>query len=175
MDLQSPHARILSEVKSRLDAMKEFRLIDEYHSQPIETVPKLAYPAVLVDIEECTYDELGEGSQSADSEISVRIYQANYSQSSQKAPEKSKKQALSVYELEAKVVAQLHGWAPTVTIDKEDHQFTSPFIRMSSRKGDEDQKGLRCRELVFSTSWEESFDEKRSLYPSISINGEIIP
>lgn len=175
MALTSPHARILSELKDRLSGLKDFRLIDEYHSQSIDDIPQLAYPALLVDIEDCNYEEAGVGSQFVTAEISIRVLQANYSQSSQKAPQKAKERAASVYELEAQVVAHIHGWAPTVEIDKEDHQFTAPFIRMSSRKDDDDRKGLRCRMLIFSTAWEEAFSARSVVKPAIAIDGKIIP
>lgn len=170
MNISSPQALILDALKNRLAELKEFRLIDEYHSQSTYDTPRLAYPAVLIDIEDCQYDDAGERNQFVTAELSVRIIQANYSQSSQNAPEKSKERALSVYELEALVVGHLHGWSPTI----DEHQITAPFARTTSIKGDTDAIGLRLRELRFATAWEETFPERARAYPAISVNGRII-
>lgn len=175
MSVTSPHARILEAVKTQLASLGLFQLIDENHSQYSADIPQLAYPAILIDIEDCNYEEAGEGSQFVTSELSFRVLQSNYSQSSQKAPKTARERALSVYELEASVVGAIHGWAPTVKIDGYDHQFTEPFIRVSSRKMDVDDKGLRCREIRFSTAWEETFDDAPKATPQISIECSIIP
>lgn len=175
MSVTSPHARILEAVKTQLASLGLFRLIDENHSQHMGDIPQLTYPAVLVDIEDCNYEEAGEGSQFVTSELSFLVLQDNYSQSSQKAPTSAKERAHSVYELEASVVGAIHGWAPTAKIDGYDHQFTEPFIRVSSRKMDVDGKGLRCREIRFSTAWEETFDDAPKARPQISVECCIIP
>ncbi len=175
MNLSAPQSIIIDALKCRLSELKDFRLIDEYHSQSVGDAPRLAYPAALIDIEDCQYESAGEGSQFATASVSVRVIQANYSQSSLKAPQKSKERALNVYELEALVVKTLHGWAPTLPDDDGvAHQIAAPFIRTQSSKEDNDTNGLRVRQVQFSTAWEETFGNNTKAYPTIAIDSIVV-
>lgn len=175
MNASSPHSLIIDALKERLDTLNLFKLIDEDHSQINAEFPRLTYPAVLVDIEDCQYEAAGEGSQFVTAELSVKVIQANYSQSSKKAPVSAKERALSVFELEASVVGCLHGWSPVKRQDNKDYDFLSPLVRISSAKTDDDEFGLRIREVRFQTSWEEVMPDGGSIqYPDIVVNGSFI-
>ena len=64
------------------------------------------------------------------------------------------------FETEQRVVAAIHGWAPTALDDEaQPHQYCEPFIRTADRSENLNDIGLRIRTVLFSTAWEERVPE----------------
>ena len=73
--------------------------------------PPVSFPCVLIDVEDTSFDEMGEQCQLGEGILQVRICQPTYSTSNNLAPEEVRKTALSYYETEQQVHEALHGWA----------------------------------------------------------------
>ena len=165
--LSSPFAKIMIDLQDRIAGqVKDIRMIDRYIGQDQTALkPALDYPAVLIDVESCEYEEAGEGTQFARATFSVHIMHANYSKCLQQSSQNVREEALKDFELEHKVVNAIHGWAPTATVDNEVHQYCEPFIRTGDRSENRNDIGLRIRTILFTTAWEERMAEKKVSHP----------
>lgn len=113
-----------------------------------DEMPGLAYPAALIDFQETGYDEIGGLSQLGAVTVSVRIFFANYAQSSAFAPDESRRAAMECYHVERQVVKALHGWEPP-------DGYCQELIRTSEGSENRNDIGLRIRTVVFSTAFED--------------------
>ncbi len=150
--MRSPFSRLYLDLSNHLeDALPEIRFIDQYTGQDQNDLrPSLAYPALLIDFENTNYSDMGGLGQLADVTVTIRLFVDNYTTATTKAPEKAKNQALYNYELEQRVVKQIHGWMP-------DEGYAQPLIRQSAQSDNRNDIGLRIRTLTFTTQWEEVF------------------
>lgn len=152
--LKNAYSRLITAICDHLaEQVKALRWIDQYHGQDMTDVrPALAYPAVLIDFDQSTYDETGQYSQFCAATLSVRLVLDNFSMSAQKSPQKAREAAMRCYELEDEVVNALHGWTP-------DEDFVQPLVRTQDRSENRDDIGLRIRVITFTTAWEVSDTE----------------
>ncbi len=160
--MQSTFAQIMLDLQDRIAAVvPSIRMIDRYIGQDQTAIkPALDYPAVLIDTESAEYEEAGEGCQFARAVFSVRIMYANFVKCLQKSPLAVRQKALDDFETEQRVVAAIHGWAPTALDDEaQPHQYCEPFIRTADRSENLNDIGLRIRTVLFSTAWEERVPE----------------
>lgn len=172
---EAPQERVIFDIQERLAAeVPSLKLIDRYNGQDLAPQPQLAYPAVLIDIEDQEYEEMSDSSQFCRATITVRLFVSNFSSSTQKSPLKSRKEAMKDYSLESEIVSALYGWAPTAIVGDEEHEYTVPMVRVSSRPGDNYEKNVRQRVLTFSTSWEESMADPELAHPAILVDGLVI-
>lgn len=167
MELTNPLAQMLCAVEDRIAGIDGIRMIDRYAGQDnYELRPGVSNPAVLVDVEDVEYEEMGGGSQMARATLSVRLYVAGYASACQTAPQTARMEAMSDLTMERALVETLHGWAPT---DEDGSEWAEPLIRMSSGNENRNDIGLRVRVLRFATAWEEIVvpREKRKAQPRI--------
>jgi hypothetical protein len=113
--------------------------------------PNVAFPAVLIDFPNANYSAESGLSQFGNVTVALRLLVAPFSQSYDDAPVEVKQDALDYFELEAKLVEALHGWAP-------DAEYCQPLIRESITSNNRNDIGLRIRNLTFSTAYEEDFE-----------------
>ncbi|MBR0195266.1 MAG: hypothetical protein IJQ32_03360 [Paludibacteraceae bacterium] len=165
--LSSPFAQIMLDMQDRIAAqVPGIRMIDRYIGQDQTALkPALDYPAVLIDVENCDYEEAGQGSQFARATFSVKIFHADFSRCIQKSPSKVRENALKDFELEHAVMSALHGWAPTAEVENELHQYAEPLIRTGDRSENRNDIGLRIRTILFTTAWEERMPEGDIAHP----------
>lgn len=153
MTITNPLAQMLCAVEDRIAEIDGIRMIDRYAGQDLtELRPALGCPAVLVDIEDVEYDEMGGGCQMARATLSVRLYVNNYASACQSSPQEARMEAMRDLSMERMLVDALHGWAPT---DSDGHEWAQPLIRTSTGNEDKNDIGLRVRLLRFRTEWEE--------------------
>ncbi len=156
--LSSSFAQIILALQDRIaKQVPAIRMIDRYLGQEQTAIrPALDYPAVLIDVDECEYEEAGEGSQFARATFSVRIIHKCI----QKSPGKIRAESMEDFELEQRVVSAVHGWAPLIEdMDEVVHQFCEPFIRTADRSENRNDIGLRIRTVFFTTAWEEEMTQ----------------
>ena len=114
MELTNPLAQMLCAVEDRIARIEGIRMIDRYTGQDTyELRPGVSSPAVLVDVEDVEYEEMGGGSQMARATLSVRLYVASYASACQTAPQTARMKAMDDLTMERALVETLHGWAPT--------------------------------------------------------------
>lgn len=114
MELTNPLAQMLCAVEDRIAGIDGIRMVDRYAGQDnYELRPGVSSPAVLVDVEDVEYEEMGGGSQMARATLSVRLYVGNYAGACQTAPQETRMNAMRDLTIERALVETLHGWAPT--------------------------------------------------------------
>ena len=168
--LSSPFAQIMLDMQNRIAAqVPGIRMIDRYIGQDQTALkPALDYPAVLIDVENCDYEEAGQGSQFARATFSVKIFHADFSRCIQKSPSKVRENALKDFELEHAVMSALHGWAPTAEVENELHQYAEPLIRTGDRSENRNDIGLRIRTILFTTAWEERMADPETIHADLN-------
>lgn len=113
MSTTSPFGNLYLQSKNRLtDKAPSLRFIDQDLGQleHFEKVPAVSLPCALIDIDDTTFQEAGELTQTAEGIFKVRICLGSYSSSSNLAPDEVVDDALSFYEIEQEVFLALHGW-----------------------------------------------------------------
>ncbi|TDX86193.1 hypothetical protein [Epilithonimonas xixisoli] len=108
--------------------------------------PPLAYPAVLIDFPNSDYSELSSSAQLGNVPITFQLIFDNYSSTWHKAPLRDRMKGLEYLDIEQKLFNILNGW-------HEDY-FT-PLIRTNVKSQNNNDIGLRVRQLTFTTSYED--------------------
>lgn len=108
--------------------------------------PPLAYPAVLIDFPNSDYSELSSSAQLGNVPITFQLVFDNHSSTWHKAPLRDRMKGLEYLDIEQKFHNCLNGW-------HEDY-FT-PLIRTNVRSQNNNDIGLRVRQLTFTTSYED--------------------
>lgn len=167
MELTNPLAQILCALEDRIAEIEDIRMIDRYAGQDTyELRPAVSTPAVLVDVEDVEYDEIGCGCQYARATLTVRLYVANYAGACQTAPQEARMNAMRDLTLERALVECLHGWVPT---DEDGQEWAEPLIRTGSAAENRNDIGLQVRLLRFTTAWEErvAAQQRKGVQPCI--------
>lgn len=111
--------------------------------------PNVAFPAVLIDFPLADYEAEAGSGQFGNVTINLRLLVAPFSQSYEDAPIEVRQDALEYFELEQKLVSAIHGWSP---------EYCQALVRGSIASHNRNDIGLRIRNLVFSTAYEEDFE-----------------
>ena len=113
MSITSPFGNLYLQSKNRLMSnAPSLRYIDQDLGQleHFDKVPAVSLPCALIDIDDTTFQEAGELTQTGDGILKVRICLGSYSSSSNLSPDDVVEEALSYYEIEQEVFLALHGW-----------------------------------------------------------------
>jgi hypothetical protein len=154
MNLQSFFARYYLDICERIRTeVPEIEWIEQDFGQDVfdKWRPNVAFPAVLIDFPSANYDAESGLSQFGEVTLSVRLLVAPFTQSYDDAPIEVKEDALQYFEIEQKLINALHGWMP-------DDGYCQPLIRSSIQSNNRNDIGLRIRNLVFTTAYEEDFE-----------------
>lgn len=108
--------------------------------------PPLSYPACLIDFPDSNFTELAQGSQLGDVPISLQLIFNTYSQTWNKVPTTVRKKGLEYLNIEQKLYNTLQGWHL---------EYFSPLIRTSVKSQNNNDIGLRVRNLTFTTQYED--------------------
>lgn len=130
----------------------EFRFIDQNLGQwgNDNFKASVTFPGILVDFPTTSYSELAGGSDLALTEIKFNLFFDVNSQSYNLAPQKVKDKALDYYELEQKLVAALKSWLT---------DYFTQLVRTSAVSRNQNELGLRIRELTFTSEHEEYLED----------------
>ena len=145
----------------------EFKYVDENLGQWGDDNFRTAvsFPAILIDFPNTTYQDIGNEGQMGFPTIELTLLFSSGSQSYNLASLEVRQKALLYYALEQKLVASLKEF--------EGDYFT-PLVRVSATSKNKNDLGLRIRELTFTSSFEEYFDELDSLNDyTIDFTGEV--
>jgi hypothetical protein len=116
--------------------------------------PNLAFPAVLIDFPNADYSNIALGGITATITVSIRLFFAQFAQSYEADPEEVKEVALKYFELEQELINKLHGWQP-------DSDYAQPLMLTGITSNNRNNKGLRIREMRFTTAYEEYEKDNR--------------
>lgn len=108
--------------------------------------PAVAWPCLLVDFNNTTYDQLLEQLQTGNASITCRLAIPAFSQSSGSAPASVKEKALAFLKLEKKVYLALQNF--------DGGELFQPLTRTAAVTERKEQP-IRCRLITFSTRYED--------------------
>lgn len=108
--------------------------------------PPLAYPAVLIDFPNTGFSELSSSAQLGSCPITLQLIFDTYSQTWHEAPKEVRTKGLEYLQLEQKLHNCLNGWC----LD-----YFQPLIRNSVKSQNNNDIGLRVRELTYTTEYED--------------------
>ncbi len=130
--------------------------------------PPVSWPCVLIDIDNITYQPIGENAQTAIATVIFRLGFPPYSHSSNITPSDSRDKAIYYYQLEQILHQALQGKAPQLTVDDEDilADVFGHFQRTSaSTEAREDL--IRVRVITYTIAFEDySTKHRLQLTPS---------
>ncbi|WP_234111762.1 hypothetical protein [Chryseobacterium sp. R2A-55] len=127
--------------------------------------PPLAYPAVLIDFPNTVYSEMATNLQIGAVQISVLLVLDTYSQTWHNAPLEVREKGLEYLEIEQKLYKSLQGW----NLD-----YFAPLSRTAIRSQNNNDVGLRVRELTFTTEYEDwTMNDDNFKEVKIAFNGSL--
>lgn len=108
---------------------------------------KVAFPAVLIDFPNTSFSALAGNVQLGSASIEISLFFDVYAQTYHFAPEETKEIGLNYFEIEQKIFKALQGW--------EADGLCSPLIRTDAKSQNNNEIGMRIRQLYFSTEFED--------------------
>lgn len=150
---------------------KVFRYVDHDFGFLDEDIPPLSYPAVLIDMNDTNWKNLGGHCQEGDHIVSLKIVFAPYSSTSNITPIDYVEKGLGFYEIETELNDKIHCWAPdyNVIVTPADPDADPPvaevtkdlladvtgsFTRLKSMT-DKSRKDLHIRKVFYGISIED--------------------
>lgn len=127
----------------------------------------VAFPGILIDFPSTNYSDINSGSQLALTNIKLTLFWSTHSQSSSLAPAGVKDKALEYYEQENKLMALLQNWS---------EDYFTPLTRTNATSRNQNELGLRIREIDFTTEHEEYLEDcniKEVAELTFNFNGQI--
>lgn len=108
--------------------------------------PPLSFPACLIDFPDTDYSELSSSAQLGQCPISFQLIFDNYSQTWHKSPKAVVEKGLNYLNIEQRLHNALNGWFL---------YYFSPLIRTNVKSQNNNDIGLRVRQLTYTTSYED--------------------
>lgn len=153
--MNSIFSLLLVSMMKRIDEMvPEIRWIDQDFGQleHYEERPPVAFPCVLIDFNQTSYDQELMQVQMGTLNINIRLAFAPFSNSSSITPDFVQSKALQYYDIEMRLYQALQGWNP-------ESDICQPLVRISA-SNERREDPLRVRTLVFTTAFEDSSAQK---------------
>lgn len=147
--MESYFASLYLDLQERIKTeVPEIKWIEQDFGQDVfdKWRPNVAFPAVLIDFPDASYENLSGSGQTATVAVTLRLMVAPFEQSYEDAPLTVRKGALEYFELEHKLIQAIHGWST---------DYTQPLIRTRLSSNNRNDLGLRIRELQFTTAYQE--------------------
>jgi len=144
-------SQILLDLYDRISTeVPEIKYIDQDLGQLGQTDdnerPPISSPAVLIDFPNSDYSELAAGAQIGAVSITFQLAFETYSQTWHKAPREVIEKGLDYLKIEQKLHKCLQKWHL---------EYFTPLIRTNVKSQNNNDIGLRVRQLTYSTSYED--------------------
>lgn len=162
--MKSPFANLFLDLQSQIiDNVEDIEYVEQDLGQLGTEQPRnsLMFPAVLIDFINTSFDSLQGNDQMAIPTISVTLVFDNYNNTNSLTPIEIKEQGLRYLEIEQEVVMALQGWQ---------NNYCQPLTRISAKSQNRNDIGLRVRELIFTTEFEDLSCGDQSQLVSLSLN-----
>lgn len=166
-DFESPFAQLYialqDYIKANVTSIKHIALdigqLDYY-----EIRPSVAFPCVLIDFIDASFNDEGQKVQWGNFYIQTRLGFSPFSKADSLTPDVSVKAALQYFEVENQLYKALQGWTPTLkNEDDEDVEICQPLSRMNAKKEMREDPFI-VRQNVWSTAGE---DEGAKSYSNV--------
>ena len=152
--MNSPFANIFLALQDRIQKnVPGIVHTDQELGQLKNARPSVAWPCVLIDFEDFSFDDLSEHVQTARGTVVLRLGFAPYGASSSATPSKNTQQALAYYDIEWAMHRVIHGWSPI------DDAGSLCRTSVTTQKRTDN---YRVREIRYSLAFED-YSTKRSL------------
>jgi hypothetical protein len=159
------------------------KYIDQDLGQLDEQRPPVSWPCALIDIDESTYAELGNGIQNGTTGVNIRLGFPPYSQTSNLTPAEYREKALRFYDIEQLIYLKLHNqWPATATVKtlNTDNTTTTQTIDLTGIYGPYirahaytqlDTGPIRIRVIKFTlTDYDDTAQQGYTYIPTPDIN-----
>jgi len=145
--MNSPFANIFLAVQDRIkSAVPAIKYIDQDLGQLRAAKPAVAWPCVLIDFEDFSFEDYGTLVQSAQGTVVVMLGFAPNSNSTQATPAAYVQQALNYYDIEWALHVALQGWTPGGDIGRLDRTNARTLRRNDN---------YRVREIRYSLAFDD--------------------
>ena len=142
--------------------------------------PPVSWPCGLIDIDDSTFQNMGENVQSGVVSVCIRIGFPPFSSTELRTPAVYKNKALYYYDLEQAIVEAFHGWSPatviiepavgsTPAITADISNIFGHFIRTRIVKEDRNDL-LRVRAIMFTVSMDDYSTQTETTYVPATIS-----
>ena len=148
MALQSFFAQLLQKLQARIQAsVPAIKWIDQDLGQleHYDIRPAVAWPCVLIDFGNTSYDEMPGNVQWGNASFTLRLGFPSFSPSQAGAPVSVKEQALQYYELEQLLYQAIQGY--------DADRLIQPATRITAGTERREGDNFRVRVLVFNTTF----------------------
>lgn len=144
-------SQILIDLQKRIsEEVPEIQFIDQDLGQLGQVGeqgrPPLAFPACLIDFPNTDYSEIATSAQLGSVPITFQLAFDNYSQTWHKSPKPVIVKGLEYLNVEQRLHNCLNGWFK---------DYFSPLIRINVKSQNNNDIGLRVRQLTYTTSYED--------------------
>ncbi len=158
-------SKILLDLQNRISTeVPEIQFIDQDLGQLGQVGENgrlpLAFPAVLIDFPNTDYSELSTSAQLGNVPITFQLIFDNYSQTWHKAPEEVKAKGLEYLDIEQRLHNCINGWYLN---------YFTPLIRTNVKGQNNNDIGLRVRQLIYTTSYED-YSTSQDEYKEVIFN-----
>ena len=167
--MNSPFANIFLALQAYIQAnVPSIKYIDQDLGQ-LKTAsrPPVAWPCVLIDFEDFSFENMGNNVQTASGVVALRLGFSPYSNSSQATPTTYLQQAISYYDLEWALHKAIQGWAPGT-----DYGHMVRISATTQKRSD----SYRVRELRYSLAFEDYSTKPGQTFaaPALAVTDQIL-
>jgi hypothetical protein len=157
--MNSPFANIFLAIQQQIQGgVTAIKYIDQDLGQLKSAArPPVAWPCVLIDFEDFSFDNMGDNVQTARGTVVLRLGFAPYSNSSQATPSQYLQQAIGYYDIEWALHKVIQGWSPGV-----DYGHLIRTSATTQKRTD----SYRVRELRYSIAFEDYSTKPTQQYAS---------
>ena len=128
---------------------------------------RMIFPTMLIDFPTAPVEYMGQNIKLVKPSISILLLFNNYSQTHHLAPQEVKEKGLEYLRIEQKVVNALQGW---------NEDYFSPLAHTNTQSRNNNEIGMRARELTFTTSYEDwSLEDDQYKNVTFNFNGGFLP
>lgn len=164
--MDSPFARIFLDLQEHIKTeVPEIAYIEQDLGQLGSDDPRkmMIFPGVLIDFPTTPYSNLQGKNQLALPTINILVVQDSYSQTYNLAPQEVREIGLQYLEIEQKVFMAVASW---------ESDYCEGLVRTNANGHNRNDLGLRVRELVFTSEFEDRSCDDNSRRVKLSLRAE---
>lgn len=164
--MESPFARIFLDLQEHIKAeVPEIVYIEQDLGQLGADDPRkmMAFPGILIDFPTTPFSNLQGKNQLALPTVSITVVSDTYSQTYSLAPQDVRELGLQYLEIEQKVFMAVASW---------ESDYCEGLVRTNANGHNRNDVGLRVRELIFTTEFEDRSCDDQSRRVRLSLSAE---
>lgn len=141
--MNSPFANLYLAIQERIKTQVPEIVFTEHDLGQLDDYttgkPPVAFPCLLIDFENFTFENMGENSQRAEGDVVIKIGHSLWGKTDNATPDIWREAALNYYDIEWKVNKALHGFTPGddygyLTRTSENKQNRPAYVRQKTMR-----------------------------------------